>query len=159
MSMPQRIYDLGVALSKTALVQSKTASAENMQEFQTLLNQSWPVDEVEQAHRTLTRSMYFANKSGFMRYASNPENRVRCLILWTESRQIAAHYRLMGVVHIGWSDDTHSYTVSPYVQQPRDTTEDGDSHPVARRTTRNSRGSRVHTNTPRTHLQAGPSQD
>lgn len=115
MSLPKRIYDLGRDVASCNLVKTRTSSAENMLELQNLLNQSWPVDAAEEAQRDLTRGMYYGNPIGFLQYISEAKNRVRSLILWTESKRIARFFNLNGLVHISWNEETHSYSVVPHV--------------------------------------------
>ncbi len=119
MSLPQRIYELGRDVANCQLVTSRTATPDNMTEFQNLLNQSWPVDANEEAQRNLVRGMYYGNPTGFLEYIGAPRNRVRSLILWTESKRIAKFFNLNGCVHISWDEATHSYNVVPHVTQPR----------------------------------------
>jgi hypothetical protein len=115
MSLPKRIYELGKAIANSDLVVTKIASYENMQAFQHLLNQSFPVDEKEAAQRELVRSMYYCNPFGFLQYISVSRNRVKALILWTESKRIARFFDLNRCVHISWSEETGAYTVVPYI--------------------------------------------
>lgn len=115
MSLPKRIYELGREIANCDLVTQQNPTQENMTAFQNLLNQSWPVDTDEQAQRELVRGMYYSNPVGFMQYISTPRNRVRSLVLWTESKRIAKFFNLSGRVHISWDETTHSYNVVPHV--------------------------------------------
>ncbi len=119
MSLPQRIYELGRDVANCQLVQSRVATPDNMTELQNLLNQSWPVDAGEEAQRDLVRGMYYGNPVGFLEYISMPRNRVRSLILWTESKRIAKFFHLNGCVHISWDETSHAYNVVPHVARER----------------------------------------
>ncbi len=127
MSLPQRVYELGRDLANSELVNTRVATNENMVAFQNLLNQSWPVDAAEQAQRDLVRGMYYGNPVGFLQYISIPRNRVRSLILWTESKRIAKFYNLNGCVHISWDDTTHTYSVVPHVPRQERNTQEPDA--------------------------------
>jgi hypothetical protein len=142
MSLPQRIYELGRDVANSALVKTHVVNTENVAEFTALLNQAWPVDEVEMNQRNLVRAMYYSNPAGFLQYISSPKNRVRSLILWTESKQIVKFYRLQGVVHVSWNEDTKDYLVTQYLSRAErglepfaqdaadvDTTDDQDAQP------------------------------
>ena len=124
MSLPTRIYELGREIADSELVKTRVASPENMKAFQDLLNQSWPVSEAETAQRELVRGMYYSNTTSFVQYCSHPRNRVRALILWTESKRIAKFYNLSGCVHISWDEDAKQYNVVPHVPRPRRTSTD-----------------------------------
>lgn len=115
MSLPQRLYELFREVANCALVQTRQATPENMQSFEALLNKSWPVDDAETHQRTLVRAMYNSRQSGFYYYVAATRNRVAALVLWTESKCIARFFGLNGVVHISWNEETHTYTVAPYV--------------------------------------------
>lgn len=115
MSLPKKLYDTYRELCNTELVKSRNATPENMLEFQTVLNQSTPVEPTEVTQHEFLRCIYFSNPVGFVDYISDRYNRVSAAILWTESKRIAKFFKLSGVVHISWSDDTKSYTVVPYV--------------------------------------------
>jgi hypothetical protein len=118
MSLPKRIYDLYRDLVACALVQTGETTTENLSAFQELLNRSWPVNAEELAQRDLVRGMYYSNPVGFLTYVGVKRNRVGALILWTESKRIAMALGLTGRVHISWSEDTHTYTVTLHI--PRD---------------------------------------
>jgi hypothetical protein len=120
MSLPKRLYELGKAIASSDLVVSKVPSQDNMMAFQELLNQSYPLDEKEAAQREIVRSMYYCNPFGFLQYIGVSRNRVKALILWTESKRIARFFDVNKCVHISWNEETHSYSVVPYV--PRNTT-------------------------------------
>jgi len=117
MSLPKRLYELGRAVADSHLVITQVASLENMAAFQDLLNQSFPVNEKEAAQRELVRSMYYCNPRGFLQYIGISRNRVRALILWTESKSIARFFGLNKCVHISWHEETNKYTVEPYVHR------------------------------------------
>jgi hypothetical protein len=117
MSLPKRLYELGRAISNCDLVTTKKVNAQTMAEFQELLNKSYPVDEKEAAQREIVRSMYYCNPFGFLQYISVAKNRVRALILWTESKRIARFFDVNKYIHISWNGE--SYSVVPY--EPRDT--------------------------------------
>jgi len=124
MSLPKRIYELGREIANCDLVTQQNPTQENMTAFQNLLNQSWPVDTDEQAQRELIRGMYYSNPVGFMQYISTPRNRVRSLVLWTESKRIAKFFNLSGRVHISWDETTHSYNVVPHVPRAQRVSQD-----------------------------------
>lgn len=115
MSLPKRIYELGREIANCALVTQQNPTQENMTAFQNLLNQSWPVDTDEQAQRELVRGMYYSNPVGFMQYIGMPRNRVRSLVLWTESKRIAKFFNLSGRVHISWDETNNLYNVVPHI--------------------------------------------
>lgn len=115
MYLPQRIYELCRSLSNSALARTLEASADNMKEFQDLLNQSHPTTPEEVAWHDLIRRMYRSNNIGFLQYVTNPRNQVSALVLWTESKQIARFFKLTGIVHIGWDSESRTYVVVPYV--------------------------------------------
>lgn len=127
MSLPKRIYELGREIANCDLVTQQNPTQENMIAFQNLLNQSWPVDTDEQAQRELVRGMYYSNPVGFMQYISTPRNRVRSLVLWTESKRIAKFFNLSGRVHISWDETTHSYNVVPHVHRAERISQDPQS--------------------------------
>ncbi len=118
MSLPKRIYELGKAIANSDLVLTKSPTPQNIAQFRDLLNQSFPVDEKEAAQRELVRSMYYCNPFGFLQYISISRNRVKALILWTESKRIARFFELNRCVHISWNETTGLYDVVLYV--PRD---------------------------------------
>ena len=114
MSLPQRLYNLGCLISKCELVRTKLPTDDNRAELQRLLNESSPVNEAEQAQRDLVRGMYYSNQTEFTAYVNQPKNRVRALIYWTESKQIARSLGLLGKVHVKWSPDS-GYAVNVFV--------------------------------------------
>ena len=123
MSLPQRLYNLGCLISKCELVRTKLPTDDNRAELQRLLNESSPVNEAEQAQRDLVRGMYYSNQTEFTAYVNQPKNRVRALIYWTESKQIARALGLLGKVHIKWAAPT-GYTVDVFVpRSQRETTQ------------------------------------
>ncbi len=126
MSLPQRLYNLGCLISKCELVRTKLPTDDNRAELQRLLNESSPLNEAEQAQRDLVRGMYYSTQTEFTSYVNQPKNRVRALIYWTESKQIARALGLLGKVHIKWAADV-GYTVDVFVprsqrEQPTTTT-------------------------------------
>lgn len=115
MSLPKRIYDLYRELLASELVQSNNVTDENMQAFANLLNQCTPIDAEEASHRNIVRGMYYSNPVGFLKYISQPRNRVGALVLYTESKCVAKLFNLKGRVHVKWDETTSTYSVTRYV--------------------------------------------
>lgn len=115
MSLPQRLYELFREIVDCAMVQTQQPTSANMLELKNLLNQSWPVNDVEMHQRDLVRGMYNSRQNGFINYIFDNRNRVSALVLWTESKYISKYLALNGVVHISWDEEHHSYDVVPYV--------------------------------------------
>lgn len=115
MSLPKRLYDLFRELQASDLVQSKSATDENLLAFANLLNSCNPADGEETAHRNIVRGMYYSNPVGFLKYIGQDRNRVGALVLYTESKCIAKNLNLKGVAHIKWDETTHIYSVTKYV--------------------------------------------
>ncbi len=118
MSLPKRIYELEREIASCDLIAKGIVTDESMLAFQNLLNQSWPSNTVETAQRDLVRSMYYSNPQEFTRYVSLHKNKVRALILWTESKRIAKFFDLYGRVHISWNEETNSYVVARHIDNP-----------------------------------------
>ena len=114
MSLPQRLYNLGCLIAKCELVRTKMPTDDNRLELQRLLNETIPVSSEEATQRDLVRGMYYSNQTEFTTYVNQPKNRVRALIYWTESKQIARALGLLGKVHIKWAADS-GYTVDVFV--------------------------------------------
>lgn len=112
-----RLFELYRNLCQTDLVANKNVDDNSMLAFQTLLNQATPVDAVESAQRDLIRKMYYHNTVNFSNYLRDSANKVRSLVLWTESRLIAQFLRLNGLVHISWVEESTSYRVVRYVRR------------------------------------------
>jgi hypothetical protein len=119
MSLPKRLYESYRNLCNSQLVVTLVNSVENMGEFELLLNNVFPINEVEYTNSNLTKLMYYSNPAGFMRYISDPLNKVGALVLYTESKQIVKHFRLNGCVHISWDKTTKLYKVSAYEKRER----------------------------------------
>ncbi len=117
MALHKRLYDCYKLVTKSRLV-SGDVSEDTIAEFQTLLNNAQPVDDVEElARRSLVKSMYYSNQEGFMRYISSSANRVSALILWTESKRIVRFFNLQGKVHLSWNDETNQYVAQKHLKQ------------------------------------------
>ena len=114
MSIPQRLYNLGCLIAKCELVRTKYPTDDNRLELQRLLNETTPLTSEEATQRELVRGMYYSNQNEFTTYVNQPKNRVRALIYWTESKQIARALGLLGKVHIKWSGDV-GYTVDTFI--------------------------------------------
>lgn len=112
MSLPKRLYENYRAIQKCGLIQKDVFNDEDILEFEQLLNNAQPRDDIEAAQQYVIKGMFYSNQKGFIRYISNRQNRVGGLILWTESKRIAAYFNLMGRVHIGWDKVTSSYKVT-----------------------------------------------
>jgi hypothetical protein len=123
MSLPQRLYNLGCLIAKCELVRTKIATDDNRLELQNLLNETTPLSDVERAQHELVRGMYYSNQTEFVSYVNQPKNRVRALIYWTESKQIARSLGLLGKVHVKWSPES-GYVVNVFVPRNlRETTD------------------------------------
>ena len=122
MSLPQRLYNLGCLIAKCELVKNKIPTDDNRLELQRLLNDTIPTSSEEATQRELVRGMYYSNQTEFTSYVNQPKNRVRALIYWTESKQIARALGLLGKVHIKWAADV-GYTVDVFI--PRSLRTDG----------------------------------
>ncbi len=114
MSLPSRLYNLGCLIAKCELVRTKIPTDDNRLELQRLLNETIPVSSEEATQRELVRGIYYSNQTEFTSYVNQPKNRVRALIYWTESKQIARALGLLGKVHIKWAADV-GYTVDVFV--------------------------------------------
>jgi len=133
MALHKRLYDCYKLVTKSRLV-SGDVSEDTIAEFQTLLNNAQPVDDVEElARRSLVKSMYYSNQEGFMRYISSSANRVSALILWTESKRIVRFFNLQGKVHLSWNDETNQYVAQKHLKQSErpttSKTKQRDTHP------------------------------
>lgn len=116
MALPKRLYDCYKLVTKCKLLAGDT-SDDAITEFQTLLNNAQPVDDVEElAKRSLTKGMYYSNQEGFIRYISTTSNRVSALILWTESKRIVKFFDLQGKVHLSWNDETNTYVAQKHLK-------------------------------------------
>lgn len=117
MALPKKLYDCFKQITKSKLLANDT-SDDAITEFQTLLNSAQPLadDHVENAQRSIVKSMYYSNQDGFMRYISSSANRVSALILWTESKRIVNFFELHGRVHLSWNDETSSYVAQRHLK-------------------------------------------
>lgn len=132
MALPKKLYDCFKQITKSKLLANDT-SDDAITEFQTLLNSAQPLadDHVENAQRSIVKSMYYSNQDGFMRYISSSANRVSALILWTESKRIVNFFELHGRVHLSWNDETSSYVAQRHLK-PADRPDRPNDKPVAR---------------------------
>lgn len=112
MSMPKRLYEIGRDIAMCELVKTRKPTPENMVAMQNLLNISYPKDEVESAQFDLVRRMYLSNPIGFLNYASNPRNKVRSLILWTDTYSIVKFFNLFKCVEITWDNVHYTFVVT-----------------------------------------------
>ena len=116
MALHKRLYDCYKLVTKCKLVAGDT-SDDAITEFQTLLNNAQPVDDVEElAKRSVVKGMYYSNQEGFIRYISTTANRVSALILWTESKRIVKFFNLQGRVHLSWNDETNTYVAQKHLK-------------------------------------------
>jgi hypothetical protein len=127
MSLPKRLYDLYRAMSSSELVSVKNCTPDTMLAFQDLLNQCSPTTPEETTQKEMIRGMYYSNPTSFLKYVSQPKNRVGALVLYTESKRIARFFDLHKLVHISWSDETSTYTVSPHIPREKRATNVGTS--------------------------------
>ena len=132
MALPKKLYDCFKQITKSKLLANDT-SDDAITEFQTLLNSAQPLadDHVENAQRSIVKSMYYSNQDGFMRYISSSANRVSALILWTESKRIVNFFELHGRVHLSWNDETSSYVAQRHLK-PADRPDRPNDKPVTR---------------------------
>jgi hypothetical protein len=124
MSLPKRLYDVFRDISQCEIVRTKKTTAANMLEFETLLNNSNPTSETEDAQKELVRGIYYSNPIGFIRYISFPRNRVGGLILYTESKRIARFFNLQRCVHITWNTESKTYAVTKHIPRSERTEHD-----------------------------------
>lgn len=112
MSLPKRLYDTFCKVKSCSVVVEGKTTPEALQEFQDLVNEAQPVDDVEEQQKNMVKSMYHSNHIGFMRYVSDDRNRVGALVLLTESKRIVDYFNLRNKVHISWDRENKRYTAS-----------------------------------------------
>jgi hypothetical protein len=122
MSLLKRFYDIYCKISQCPIVVNNNITIESLKEFQDLINESQPeINNIEEnAFRSLTKSIYFMNPIGFIKYISVSRNRVGYLVMWTESKHIIRYFGLQGRVHLSWNKETQKYIASKHVQQTTD---------------------------------------
>lgn len=121
MSLYQPLYELYRNIDACELVSTKNPTDENMTEFVNLLNQCVPSNPKEEAYRELTRSMYYANPAGFFKYIMASKNRVKALVLYTESKRMVMAFGLKGKIHIKWDETTNTYSVTRHIPREKRT--------------------------------------
>ena len=126
MSLPKRIYDIFREIERCRIVSDHIVNDKTMAELENLLNDAIPINDEEVAHKNLVRSIYHSSTLGFIRYLSNVKNRASALILYTESKSMARFFELQKVVHIKWSDENSTYTVSRYIPKNERHQDDAD---------------------------------
>jgi hypothetical protein len=112
MTLPKDLYLAYKNVSQCSLISKSIITADSIQEFQDALNKA-QTDETKEL-RNFTRSLYYSNKIGFMRYIGDKRNRVDSLVLWTESKTIIKHFNLFGKVYISFNDETNLYSVESF---------------------------------------------
>lgn len=89
----------------TKLINQKSLTEDSIAEFQKYLNAAQPVTDSDKTLRSLIHYLYRKNPLNFCKYLV--KSRLSHLILWTESKYIARHLGLQGVVYIKWNNTTY----------------------------------------------------
>ena len=115
MSLPSRIYNVYRKVIACELVQSKNITEETIEELESYLNESIPINDAERAQKALVWSIYNSNKQSFGPYVNNTKNRISALVLYLDSVSITRNLKLMNLVYIKWDNENGQYLVSKYV--------------------------------------------
>jgi hypothetical protein len=123
MSLPKQFYETYKAITACNLVTGVSCTADDMKEFETLLNKaqvSYDTHDPESlcGHYSLARAMYRSNPRSYLSYITRPANNVCALILWTESKHIVNFFGLRNLIYLSWVAETDTeaakYVVAPY---------------------------------------------
>jgi hypothetical protein len=147
MSIYPRLYQTYKKILACRLLTTGECDAANLSEFETLLNEAQPQNEVEKHYYDFHRGIFYSNPVEWIKYVGKKTNRAVALILWTESKHIVRHFNIRGHAHVSWNAETQRYVVAPHItiaptetlarpvysQQPRKTVlvSDNAAHPSA----------------------------
>ena len=92
-------------IRNSKLITEKKLTEESVAEFQKYLNEAQPENATECNQRSLVQFLYRKNPMSFCKFLV--KSRVNHLILWTESKYIARHFGLQGVVYIKWNENKY----------------------------------------------------
>jgi hypothetical protein len=113
--VPQRLYNCYKRLVSSNLVVERNANEATIKEFEAILNESQPQDNLEDSMQSTLKTLYYNDPVRFWRYLTNRKYRISAYILWTESKRIVKHFKLNGLVHVRWDRDTKKYVVQNYL--------------------------------------------
>jgi len=113
MSLYKNLYDNYRTIQNCNLVQLKgPVKDSDLEEFEYLLNDAQPQNELERNYQQFFKGMYHSNPLGCTKYISTGRNNVAACVLWTESKRIIRFFNLQGRVHLSWDKETSRYVVS-----------------------------------------------
>jgi hypothetical protein len=109
---PARLAACYAALASIGVDCFRDVGGPQFGSLKALLDEAQPKSEDEHRSRSTIQFLCRQNPSSFYKFLSN--NKLECLVLWTEARCIVRHLGLRGVVYVKWNNGTQSYDVLPH---------------------------------------------
>jgi hypothetical protein len=108
-SFPDNVLNAYKVIKNSTLITNNLLTDESIKEFQDTLNQAQPINDIDKTMFETFRLLYRSTIE-FDRFIV--KNKIKHLILWTESKSIVRHFNLYGLVYVKWNTDTNMYNCS-----------------------------------------------
>ena len=108
---PDRLAACYAAISAIGVDSIRDFGSSQFGSIKALLDDAQPKSEDEHKARITIQFLYRQNPSSFYKFLIN--NKLGCLVLWTEAKCIVRHLGLRGIVYIKWNG-AQGYTVLPH---------------------------------------------
>lgn len=108
-SFPDNVLNTYKVIKNSTLINNLELNDETIKEFQDTLNQAQPITDIDKTMFETFRLLYRSTIE-FDRFIG--KNKIKHLILWTESKSIVRHFNLYGLVYVKWNTDTNMYNCS-----------------------------------------------
>jgi hypothetical protein len=134
MRLPRTLFSGFSQIKNSRLVNKKNTDEEALSYVQKFLNAAQPVNEKETLMHDMVKTMYYADKRGFVRFLKSNSN-IACMILWTEARAIVDFFGLRRVAYIRWMGRETLYTITQFQPSVEDGTVDAEAqyeHPIVK---------------------------
>jgi hypothetical protein len=109
---PARLAACYAAIASIEVDGFRDFGSPQFESLKSLLDNAQPKSEDERKTRATIQFLYRQNPSSFYKFLVN--NKLECLVLWTEARCIVRYLGLRGLVYVKWNNVSHSYDVLPH---------------------------------------------
>ena len=127
MRLPKTLFSGFNLLKKSHLALNGDQSADSLLYFQNILNSAQPSTPEDVLLHSFVKGLYNENRHKFLAFIRN--TKYECLVLWTESRDIANTFGILDTAYVKWNGKDTLYTVTPHNRGGVNTTS-----PVTRQT-------------------------
>lgn len=111
-TLPKRLQNAYFQLHKSRLISKGHIDNDAIVHFEKILNSSLPSNDYENHIYYFVKDLYYDNPSKFINYIN--KSNLQPLLLYTNNKNIIAHFNLQYKIYIIWDPNQKKYKVDSY---------------------------------------------